>query len=66
MCGNVAVQVSSVAHGVGFGVTHFSTFVRLIVHALLQFLGGGCIVASAFWYIANTYMRVHSPHRFER
>ena len=58
-----ANQVSSIAHAVCFGFTHLSSFLHVAVHALLQFLGSGCIVATAYWFLANKYLTVVSPHR---
>ena len=60
LCAN---QVSSIAHAVCFGFTHLSSFLHVAVHALLQFLGSGCIVATAYWFLANKYLTVVSPHR---
>ena len=58
-------QVSSIAHAVCFGFSQFSSFLHVVIHALLQFVGSGCIIATLFWYLENKYLTVHSPHRWE-
>ena len=55
------------SYGVAFKLTAFSAYVHLVVHNLLQFLGGGVLIASACWFIANRYMRVSQvPHSVEQ
>ncbi len=64
LCACPRLQVSSIAHAVCFGFTHLSSFLHVAVHALLQFLGSGCIVATTYWFLANKYLTVVSPHRY--
>jgi hypothetical protein len=50
-------QVSSIVFAIAFKTTSFTAYLRMIAYSLLQFLAGGCIIASALWYVCNHHLK---------
>lgn len=60
-------QASSVAFGLAFGTHHFSSYLRLVVYSLLQFLAGGFVISASLWYVCNHHLKAPVvPHSVEQ
>ena len=57
----VLVSVCAVAYGVAYEYTSPLAYGWLVLQAWLNFVGGGALIATACWAIANKYMRASMP-----
>lgn len=58
--------VSTIAYGIAFRVSGFGTWLWMLLHAQLHFLGAGAAIATVGWWFANKYLRVHHSHSVEQ
>jgi UNC-50 family len=56
------LSVNSIAYGVAYGYFHPFAYIWLISQSLLGFIGGGVVISSVCWYIANKYLVVRQSH----
>jgi len=51
--------LASLAFSISFGVMNWTHFIRVVAGSvLIEFLGAGCVIATAMWWYANKYLNV--------